>query len=120
MLGELAIRLKKSSISDDDTNSYPPNPPVFQTWARRLSGDSAGHEVTSAPRVSKPHVKDPYPVTPSKQFANSSPGLISLSGPVAPPPSSTVTLPSRYVHKSMYSNQGYSVSITKFQSVSEK
>ena len=27
---------------------YPPPPPVFQTYARQLSGDSRDHEVTSA------------------------------------------------------------------------
>ena len=35
--------------SDDTTGSDPPLPPVFQTYAKQLSGDSRDHEVTSCP-----------------------------------------------------------------------
>ena len=66
VLGELAMRLRRSQVrggtvsivsqvftvyftSDDTTGSDPPLPPVFQTYAKQLSGDSRDHEVTSCP-----------------------------------------------------------------------
>ena len=35
------------NISDESPSIYPPPPPVFQTYAKQLSGDSRDHEVTS-------------------------------------------------------------------------
>ena len=78
VLGELAIRLKNTNVrgilmynfsfyqsklvidwsmlmefqitlGGSDTK-YPPPPPVFQTYAKQLSGDSRDHETTSEPR----------------------------------------------------------------------
>ena len=53
VLGELAVRLKKSSLSDDPSADYPPPPPVFQTYAKQLSGNSEDHEVSSGSRISE-------------------------------------------------------------------
>ena len=113
---------------DEEVSSYPPPPPVFQTYARQLAGDT--EEVTSSPAPlppPPPPVPNKYPNTVNKtnhlnniktnlnNYNNKSSktsikispeaeaggrGLVSLSGPQPLPGPGVTTLPTKYVHKS--------------------
>ena len=52
-------RLKEFWIILGGSNTnYPPPPPVFQTYAKQLSGDSRDHETTSQPQP-QPQIQSP-------------------------------------------------------------
>jgi len=112
VLGELAIRFRKSSLTDEGADNYPPPPPVFQTYARQLAGESLDHEVTSD-KVTKPFFPTPTPIKSSypssKPLSNGSKPLPTLVPmPITRTPSSDslktptkpmLTVPTKYIHK---------------------
>jgi len=63
VIGELASRLKKSSLSDE---SFPPPPPVFQTYAAQLSGQEIREPNNNKSNSS---AYDPFPRKPTKVSA---------------------------------------------------
>ena len=99
----------------------PPPPPVFQTYARQLSGDSRDHEVTSATLTSRVHTGHKNIVSPDKTEPiknvirgkksdgnipvnlgddDGGDGLLILGGGDKRYSEPLLTAPTRYVHKS--------------------
>ena len=97
----------------------PPPPPVFQTYARQLSGDSRDHEVTSDNVASRSRVcpdkadtirnvslgkksKNKFPVHLGDDDDDDVDGLLILGGGDKrnSEPEPLLTAPTRYVHKS--------------------
>lgn len=119
VLGELAVRFRRASVSDEEVSSYPPPPPVFQTYARQLAGDTEEvAEATSSPNkypntVNKTNhlnniktnlnnnnnksSKTSIKISPEAEAGGR--GLVSLSGPQPLPGPGVTTLPTKYVHK---------------------
>ena len=110
---------------DEEVSSYPPPPPVFQTYARQLAGNT--EEATSPAPLPPPpppvpnkypntgnntnhlnniktnltnntHTKTSIKISPEAEAGGR--GLVSLSGPQPLPGPGVTTLPTKYVHKS--------------------